>query len=103
MDTPRRGALEWKALVDEYERSDLTIKEFCRLREINYWTFREWRRKRVDDKAETQLVEIGCADALPAGSRLFRVKTGSVTVEVAAPVDEANLAAVLRAVRRSQC
>jgi len=36
MGTPHRGALEWKALIQEFERSELTIKEFCRRREINY-------------------------------------------------------------------
>lgn len=56
-----------------------------------------------DDKAETQLVEIACSGALPASSRSFRPKIGSVTVKIAAPVNEANLAAVRPAVRRSQC
>ena len=36
MGTPHRGALEWKALNQEYEGSGFTIKEFFRRREISH-------------------------------------------------------------------
>lgn len=103
MGTAHRGAREWQALVDEYEGSELTIKEFCRRREISYWTFREWRRRLAEERSERYLVEIGPV-AQPGGtSGSMRLTIGLVTIEVGTPVDEANLAAVLRAVERSRC
>ena len=103
MGTMHRSANEWKALVDEYERSDVTIKEYCRRREVNYWTFREWRRRLADEQPETDLVEITPVDIACGGSGSLRLTVGSVTIEIDAPVDEANLTAVLRAVERSRC
>lgn len=103
MGTTHRGLIEWKALVGEHERSELTIKEFCRRREINYWTFREWRRRLADEQPETELVEIAGVDQPRAGSGSLRLIVGPVTIEIDAPVDEANLTAVLRAVERSRC
>lgn len=103
MGTTHRKALEWKALVHEYERSDITIKEFCRRREVNYWTFREWRRRLADERSAMELVEIAPVDRSRGGSGSLRLSVGPVTIEIDAPVDEANLTAVLRAVERSRC
>ena len=103
MGTTHRGVIEWRALVHEYEGSDLTIKEFSRRREINYWTFREWRRRLADEQPETDLVEIATVDQAFAGGGSLRLTVGSVMIEVSTPVDEANLSAVLRAVERSRC
>ena len=103
MGTTRRSVIEWKSLVNEYERSDLTIKEFCRRRQINYWTFREWRRRVADEEPESELVEIAAVDQPRAGSGSVRLIVGSVTIEIGVPVDEANLTAVPRAVERSRC
>jgi transposase-like protein len=103
MGTSHRKAFEWKALVHEYERSDMTIKEFCRRREVNYWTFREWRQRLADEQPETQLVEIAPVDQPRVSCGSLRLTVGPVTIEIDAPVDEANLTAVLRAVERSRC
>lgn len=103
MGISHRKALEWKALVHEYERSDITIKEFCRRRQINYWTFREWRKRLAEEQPETELVEIAPIDQPRAGGGSLRLTVGLVTIEIEAPVDEANLTAVLRAVERSRC
>lgn len=103
MGTPHRGALEWKALADEFERSGLSQKEFCSRREVSYWSFRRWRRALLESASDSQLVEV--EPSVPTTSRpgLLRVMAGSVTIEVGTPVDEPNLTAVLRAVERSQC
>ena len=103
MGTPHRSEREWKALVDEHERSDLTMKEFCRRREISYWTFREWRRRLSEEHPRDDLVEVGSVDQSLRGSGPVRLTVGSVTIEIGMPVDEANLIAVLRAVERSRC
>ncbi len=103
MGTGRRGDSEWKALVDEYEDSDLTIKEFCHRREISYWTFRQWRRRLADEQPRAELVEIATVDRPNPNKRFLLLTVGAVTIEIGTPVEEANLTAVLRAVERSRC
>jgi len=103
MATRHRGDSEWRALVDEYEGSDLTIKEFCRRREISYWTFRERRRRLADEQQQDELVEIGRVEQSRTGGGSLRLIVGAVTIEIVTPVDEVDLTAVLRAVERSRC
>lgn len=103
MGTPHRSEREWKALVDEHRRSDLTMKAFCRGREISYWAFRQWRLRLADDQPESELVEIGTVDQVHRGGTPVRLTLGPVTIEIGTPVDEANLTAVLRAVERWRC
>lgn len=103
MGTQHRSAREWKALVDEYGRSGLTMKAFCRDREISYWAFRQRRLRLADEQPESELVEIGSVDQLRRSSTPVRLILGPVTIEVDTPVDEANLTAVLRAVERWRC
>ena len=92
-----------EGLVDEYEDSDLTIKEFCHRREISYWTFRQWRQRPADQQPETELVEIATVGQPRPGDGFLRLTVGAVTIEIGTPVDEANLTAVLRAGERSRC
>ena len=87
MSTRHRGESEWKALIDEYENSDLTIKEFCHRREISYWTFRQWRRRLADEQPE---VEIARVDHPLPNEGFLRLTVGAVTIEVGTPVDEAK-------------
>ena len=103
MGTAHRGALEWKALIQEYEGSGLTIKEFCRRRELSHWTFGEWRRRVAEEQPEAELVEIGAVGQSGRSSGSLRLTVGPVSIEIGTPVDEANLTAVLRAVQRSRC
>jgi transposase-like protein len=43
--------IEIKKFLEEQEQSDLTVKEYCQLYDINEATFYNWRRK-FQDKAE---------------------------------------------------
>jgi hypothetical protein len=38
----RRGAAEWAALIDEWERGGLDLPEFCRRRGLNRGTMQGW-------------------------------------------------------------
>ncbi len=87
MDTPHRGALEWTALVQEHERSELSIKEFCRRREISSWTFREWRQRLAEDRPELELVEIGRGARTGATGGSMRALIAPVMIEIGTPVD----------------
>ena len=56
MGTPHRGALEWKALIGEFEGSGLSLKEFCSRREVSYWSFRRWRRALSETTSGSELI-----------------------------------------------
>ncbi len=81
------------------------MKEFCRRRMVSYWTFREWRRRRSQEPQPESvgLVEIAAKATHGEKPGKLRLVVGQVVIEVEVPVDEANLAAALRAVERSRC
>ena len=41
----KRTSREWVALVEEQEKSKMTIKRFCKVRRLNRHTFMYWRQK----------------------------------------------------------
>jgi len=68
----RRPASEWRQLYDQFARSGLTAREFCRRESINLASFIRWR-KRIE--AETvaneqpeseRFVEVASSDGVPA-------------------------------------
>ena len=42
---PRRSPSQWRAIFNRFEKSDLTIKEFCHIKSLAPATFSKWRRK----------------------------------------------------------
>ena len=103
MGTQHRGTHEWETLVRQYEDSGLTIKDFCSRCRVSYWSFCRWRRTLSESTAGTEVVEVRPLVLPTSTPGLLRVMVGSVTIEVGTPVDEANLAAIVRAVERSRC
>ena len=102
MRTARRSLIEWKRLVQECERSGLSIKEFCQKREINYWTFLDSKKRLRAGVSEGELVEVPRSEAPAAGERM-RLSVAGVAIEVSGEVDEGQLTTVLRAARRAAC
>lgn len=101
-----RGKREqWQAVVERWKASGLMTKEFCREAGVNYWTFSEWRRKLEPQRRRSGFVEVVGSEAMSRIGRgaKIRVMIGRVTVELESPVDEAGLAAVLRAVEHRAC
>jgi hypothetical protein len=102
MATERRSLAEWKQLLHECERSGLSQREFCRRREINYWTFLDSKKRLVAQESSGGFVEIRSREA-PAVAGSMRLSVAGVAIEVSGSVDEAQLAAVLRAARLAAC
>ncbi len=42
---PRRSPNQWRAIFNRFEKSDLTIKEFCRQESLAPATFSKWRSR----------------------------------------------------------
>ena len=43
--SPADREAHWRAVVSDWEKSDLTQKEFCRQKGHSIWTFLNWRTK----------------------------------------------------------
>ena len=64
----KRTKAEWNQIMTQWKQSDLTMSVFCREKEINYWTFRENRKKReisstASESTEHKLVKISLKTA----------------------------------------
>ena len=79
MKTARQSLTEWKRLVQECERSGLSIKEFCQKREINYWTFLDSKKRLRARVSEGELVEVTRREA-PAAGVSMRLSGGTITL-----------------------
>jgi len=44
-----RNRAQWQALVNRFEKSDMTIKDFCQQENISRGTFSRWRIKLLQD------------------------------------------------------
>lgn len=87
----RMGRRWWAVRVREYEQnigSWDSMLAFCRAKEVNYWTFREWRKRLRTAPVETGpgLVRVDVDRVLAGGS----ASVGAVPA-TAPPVMEAEL------------
>ncbi len=41
----RRGAEEWREILEELDRSGETIVAFCQRRDLSPWSLKDWRRR----------------------------------------------------------
>lgn len=51
--TPRRSAEQWQALVEQWQHSGQSAKQFCREQSLGYASFCQWR-KRLAKTGETE-------------------------------------------------
>jgi transposase-like protein len=49
----------WERHMRAYERSGLSIREYCRKHDLNFNTFGYWRHKLNNSTNEPQFVEVG--------------------------------------------
>ena len=45
MAKPRRNATQWKALINKWQQSGLTIAEFCKTQGLHQSGFYAWKKK----------------------------------------------------------
>ena len=53
--TPRRSTEQWQSLVDQWQRSGQSAKQFCKEQAVGYASFCQWRKRltQADEKAAT--------------------------------------------------
>jgi len=62
----RRTEAQWHDLLDTFERSDLSVKQFCAEQELTVSSFHLWRNKRRA-VAKEQFVPLVAPTAAPSG------------------------------------
>lgn len=52
--TPRRSAEQWQSLVDQWQLSGQSIKQFCTEQALGYASFCQWKKRlsRTESKTE---------------------------------------------------
>jgi len=58
--------VQWHALLDAFERSDLSVKQFCTEQELTVSSFHLWRNKRRAVTKE-QFVPLAAPAVAPSG------------------------------------
>jgi len=106
----RRKPEEKRELVQRFEKSGMTMREFCEREGVSFYTFRGWRQSIKREVKDEKLVEVGrtATAARSTSASLERatpvkVRIGEATVEVIPPIDEAALETVVRVLARSRC
>jgi len=53
--TPRRSAEQWQSLVDQWQASGQSARQFCKEQALGYASFCQWRKRlnRTDPKTTT--------------------------------------------------
>lgn len=64
----KKSQEDWRQIIQEYEESGLTLKEFSKERGVNTWSLRDWR-KRLGSKTGA-FVEV----ALPGGGAEYSIQ-----------------------------
>ena len=52
---PRRSAEQWQVLINQWQHSDQSAKQFCKEQSLGYASFCQWRKRlaKADDQALT--------------------------------------------------
>lgn len=53
--TPRRSAEQWQSLIDQWQASGQSAKQFCKEQALGYASFCQWRKRlsRPEEKTAT--------------------------------------------------
>ena len=93
---------QWRERIAEQERSGLSVKQFCKEREVSQYAFYTWRKRLRSNNEPVRfaLVERAAAWREPATDlELELVLTTGERLRIGKQVDAATLRMVLSAVR----
>ena len=110
MAKQQRGnrAAFWRQQVAEHERSDLTVREYCRQAGLNEHSFYNWRaqlrrvgaERRTQPAASVQFAVIEAPKSVLTGpARIEIMLPGGEQIRIAEGADAATLRLVLTALR----
>ena len=76
---PRRSQSHWQALIDEFDTTECSAKQFCHQRDIAYSSFLKWKQRlqapAVNHKApEATFIELGALTPAQPDSSRWRIE-----------------------------
>jgi len=55
--TPRRSTEQWQALVDQWQQSGQSAKQFCKEQALGYASFCQWKKRLTPSDEKTKAAE----------------------------------------------
>jgi len=97
-------AAEMRQLIEAWEGSELTQREFAEQQGVSYTTFQYWRRrlKELDGEGVPAVVPLRVVESMPAttSSHRIEIRVGNdVSISVPRGFDEVEMRRVLAVVR----
>ena len=91
---------QWRERIAEQERTEVSVKQFCKQHGLTEYSFYAWRKRlRKQAPVRFALVERGVLPGPSAETSLELVLTSGERLRIAAGVDAATLRTVLEALR----
>ena len=84
----------WAGIVEEFNNSEFSAREFCQRRELNYQMLLRWRRQ-FEEKEETQISAFPFTEILP--SQKLSLSCASLEISVDYDLPTSALAHVIQA------
>lgn len=110
---PKKGMGYWAPLVQKWQTSGMSQRDFCRSHNLSYWVFRNWKKKlqNASPRQTANLVKIfdsspnsdeaECIQEKCPQESEVRVFFGDFLVEVKRDCSEEALLKVVRALRKA--
>jgi hypothetical protein len=90
-----------KRHLQGHRTSGLSMRAYCRRHGLNYWTFREWQKRRIPTSASLAVPQFLKFD-LPKVSVIEIVTGSGATIRIPAEVEPLALRQILCAVKHSR-
>lgn len=90
---------QWFKAVEDYKSSDLSMKKYAIVKDINYYQFQYWVKKYNDlHKGESkQFVRVETNKPI-ISSHVFRISYGKLIIELPEQFEESSLLKILKVV-----
>jgi transposase-like protein len=81
--TPEEERRFWQMVIETFQTSNLSVKQFCQTEGIAEWSFYHWRKKLRHSLSENPVGEkiIASSEDLPAGSASSFTQIAHVSLE----------------------
>ncbi len=92
---------EWKSLIEMYEKSGLSISQFCRETNLKATTFRGWVKKYSKINTEEQPITKVPLQAVVKMDYSLIIKLDNIKLEVPLGIEKNDLKKIISALRES--
>lgn len=92
---------EWKSLIEMYDKSGLSLSQFCREKNLKATTFRGWVKKNSQQKTEEQPITKVPLQAVVKMDYSLIIKLDNIELEVPIGIEKNDLKKIISALRET--